>query len=75
MKLQQISQACRAFWDDEQGLTAVEYAIAGGLVAAVAAGAFVTLGENVDTKITEISDCVAGPSGCGGGGTTTTTTP
>ena len=50
----------KKFWNDEAGLSAVEYAIAGALVIAVAAGAFVTLGNNVSSKITALANCVSG---------------
>ncbi|MBM7454249.1 pilus assembly protein Flp/PilA [Oceanisphaera litoralis] len=43
---------------DEEGLTMVEYAVAGALVAAGAAGAFVTLGGNVESRITCLSEIV-----------------
>jgi pilus assembly protein Flp/PilA len=44
-----------AFIKDEEGLTMVEYAIAGALVAAGAVGAFTTLGNNIVTKITALA--------------------
>lgn len=43
-----------ALWKDEAGLTAVEYAIAGGLVAAVVVAAFVALGGRVGNVINYI---------------------
>jgi len=48
------------FLQDEIGLTMVEYAIAGALVAAGAVGAFTTLGTNVLNKITDLAGYVAG---------------
>jgi pilus assembly protein Flp/PilA len=48
------------FVKDEEGLTMVEYAIAGALVAAGAVGAFTTLGQNVTTRITGLAGNVAG---------------
>ena len=52
------------FLRDEEGLSAVEYAIAGALVIGVAAGAFVTLGGNVNNQVKIIANCVAGPNTC-----------
>ena len=43
-----------AFIRDEEGLTTVEYAIAGGLVGAGVIGAFMTLGDEVFRIINEI---------------------
>jgi pilus assembly protein Flp/PilA len=45
----------RAFLREEEGLTMVEYAIAGALVAAGAVGAFTTLGQNVLARITTLA--------------------
>lgn len=44
-----------AFWRDEDGLTTVEYAIAGGLVGATVIAAFELLGIEVGEVITEIT--------------------
>jgi len=40
-----------AFLREEEGLTTVEYAIAGGLVGAAVIAAFVLLGERIDEII------------------------
>ena len=48
-----------AFIREEEGLTTVEYAIAGGLVGAGVIGAFMTLGDEVFRVIDEIYDAVA----------------
>lgn len=45
-----------ALWRDEEGLTVVEYAIAGGLIGAVVVGAFVTLGGTVSNIIQYINN-------------------
>ena len=46
------------FFKNEEGLTAVEYAIAGALVVGIAAGAFFALGNAVNTQIGVLEDCV-----------------
>ena len=48
------------FLKDEEGLTMVEYAIAGGLVAAAAVLAFTQLGQAIATRITELVGYVTG---------------
>jgi pilus assembly protein Flp/PilA len=48
-----------AFMSDEEGLTTVEYAIAGGLVGAGVIGAFGLLGDAVFDVIDAIYDAVA----------------
>lgn len=49
----------KTFLRDEQGLTIVEYAIAGALVGAAAAATFTTLGQSVVSRITSIAADVA----------------
>lgn len=39
------------FLKDEESLTIVEYAVAGGLITVAVVGAFVTRGSNVNDKI------------------------
>jgi pilus assembly protein Flp/PilA len=43
-----------SFLRDEEGLTTVEYAVAGGLIAAAVVAAFFALGETVDGVIRRI---------------------
>lgn len=57
--------------NDEDGLTIVEYAIAGGLVAAGVVAAFTNLGSNVNTVITGLCDAVGdGAANVSGGSKT-----
>lgn len=44
-----------AFLKEEQGLTMVEYAIAGGLIVAVGTAVFTTLGSNVSSQISSLA--------------------
>jgi|GEM_PF-1477217 len=48
------------FIDDESGLTAVEYAIAGGLVVGAMVSAFITLGTNATTQISSLGCAASG---------------
>jgi pilus assembly protein Flp/PilA len=54
-----MSKFIVTFLNDEEGLTMVEYAIAGALVAAGAVIAFTTLGTNIATAITGLATDVA----------------
>ena len=47
------------FWHQEEGLTMVEYAIAGALVAAATVTAFTNLGQSVINRITDLAADVA----------------
>ena len=62
------------FIEDESGLTAVEYAIAGGLVVGGMVAAFVALGDNATDRITKLS-CSAGGGTWTDGTAGTPTTP
>lgn len=62
MKFETIRASVMKFLKDEDGLTIVEYAVAGGLITVAVVAAFVTLGGNVNTKITQLGTAVA-PAG------------
>ena len=51
-------KSLKKFIRDEEGLTTVEYAIAGGLVGAGVIGAFDLLGGEVFRVITDIKDAL-----------------
>jgi len=48
-----------SFFKDEEGLTMVEYAIAGALVAAGAVAAFTYLGTQVSSRVNDLGNDVA----------------
>ena len=48
------------FLKDEDGLTMIEYAVAGGVIALGAAAAFSSLGDAVGTRIGELETTVDG---------------
>ena len=54
-----MKQFIVSFLKDEEGLTMVEYAIAGALVAAGAVTAFTLLGGNVSTRINDLATDVS----------------
>jgi pilus assembly protein Flp/PilA len=49
-----VMNMLKKFWNDEQGLSAVEYAVAGGLVILGLVTAFTNLGTAVATRIGEL---------------------
>lgn len=69
MTFQAIKTSVMKFVKDEDGLTIVEYAVAGGLITLFVVGAFQLLGGAVETNINDLTDAVESRSG------TTTTTP
>lgn len=59
-----VREKVMSFIRDEEGLTTVEYAVAGGLIAAVVVATFVALGGTVCTVIAYINDqLLTGPAG------------
>lgn len=53
--MKSMKKALVALWKNEEGLTTVEYAVAGGLITAVVVGAFQALGITVGNIITYIN--------------------
>ncbi|RTR33361.1 Flp family type IVb pilin [Shewanella atlantica] len=60
-----IKQLFAEFIEDESGLTAVEYAIAGGLVVGGMVAAFTQLGDGATNRIQTLCNAVGGT--CSGG--------
>ncbi len=60
MNIQSIKEAVRKFVRDEDGLTIVEYAVAGGLITAGVVGAFTLLGDTVEDVIEGIISALGG---------------
>ena len=57
-----MKKALIALWKEEEGLTMVEYAIAGALVAAGAATAFTGLGTAISTFIDYLAGLIKTPA-------------
>jgi pilus assembly protein Flp/PilA len=53
-----MTNSIKKFFKDEEGLTMVEYAIAGALVAATAVTVFTNLGTAIVTRITALVTAV-----------------
>lgn len=58
--------AATALWKEEEGLTVVEYAIAGGLIGATVIAAFVALGGTVGNIIAYINTQLQAAPGAAG---------
>lgn len=59
MTIQTIKTAVLKFAKDEDGLTIVEYAVAGGLITLAVVTAFTDLGTAIAAKIQEIIDAIS----------------
>lgn len=57
---QYVSNAVNKFAQEEEGLTTVEYAVAGALIAAAVVAAFTALGTQVGAVITGITAAIGG---------------
>lgn len=60
MDMQAFKASVAKFLKDEEGLTVVEYAVAGGLIAAVTVAAFRTLGVTVTGVVNGINTALGG---------------
>jgi len=60
-----MKNAILSFLQDEDGLTTVEYAIAGALVAGTVVVAFQDLGTAVETEINCLEDAIEGTATTG----------
>ncbi|TPG86086.1 Flp family type IVb pilin [Pseudomonas mandelii] len=58
MNMQTIKASVMKFVKDEDGLTIVEYAVAGGLITLFVVGAFQLLGTAVQTNINDLTTAV-----------------
>lgn len=58
--MDKFTKVAKDFWNDEEGLTAVEYAVAGGLIVVGVVAAFQLLGANVDRVIRLINTALDG---------------
>ena len=56
-----ITTAVKAFVNDENGVTAIEYGLMAALIAAVIAGAVKLLGGSLDTMFTGINTKITTP--------------
>jgi pilus assembly protein Flp/PilA len=56
-----LKQAVMNFIREEEGLTVVEYAVAGGLISLAVIGAFTNLGATVTRIINQIATWLGGP--------------
>jgi pilus assembly protein Flp/PilA len=68
LAMNKLTQKIRHFLRDEEGLTMVEYAVAGSLVTVAAAAAFTSLGDAVASAITTMISKMGGGAGGGAGG-------
>jgi pilus assembly protein Flp/PilA len=56
--MRNLKESIFRFIREEEGLTVVEYAIAGGLVGLAVVGAFTNLGNAVAARIQELIDAI-----------------
>ncbi|EKO3560995.1 Flp family type IVb pilin [Vibrio fluvialis] len=56
--MNKFTKFVKDFWQDEEGLTAVEYAVAGSLIALAVVGAFTGLGNAVGNAINDMTNVI-----------------
>lgn len=52
----------KKFFKEEDGATVVEYALIVALIAVAVAATVFLLGEEIDSRFTEVKDCIEDPS-------------
>jgi len=57
-KMKKIAESISQFLKDEEGLTTVEYAVAGTLIALAVVAAFTQLGTSVGNSINDIENVI-----------------
>lgn len=62
--MKKIYLLLRAFCKDQEGVTAIEYALLGSLIAVAILGGLLALSSSVQDMWTRIADCVTSPSSC-----------
>ncbi|MBR9874155.1 MAG: hypothetical protein GYB23_07800 [Vibrionaceae bacterium] len=70
--MDKFTQVLKDFWNDEEGLTLLEYILGAALIVAAVIGS--GFWETVGDKFIEVGECVEDPDSCDAT-TTTTTTP
>ena len=55
-----MDRLLRRLWKDEEGATAVEYGMIVALIAAVIVGIVTTLGQNINTALTNVANAIGG---------------
>jgi pilus assembly protein Flp/PilA len=64
--MNKVMQEVKSFLEDEEGLTVVEYAVAGGLISIAVVGAFSALGDEVCGVIDRLTNAIQGLDGDAG---------
>ena len=62
--MKRILSRGQALWQDESGVTAIEYALLASLIAVAIMGAVLALGGTVKLMWDRVAGCVVDPSGC-----------
>lgn len=63
MRIQDETQDCPSLWRDEEGTTAVEYAVMLALIIAVCIGSVATLTEETKKSFEQSGEAIAGAVG------------
>jgi pilus assembly protein Flp/PilA len=61
--MQRLTAILREFVESDDGVTAIEYALLGGLIAVVSVAAVASVGTGANTLYTYVSDQVAAATG------------
>lgn len=57
--MKKMTTALKCFWDDERGVSSMEYALIGGLIAVVIVAAVTSVGQNVAVLYNNVATQIA----------------
>ncbi|MGR5131296.1 Flp family type IVb pilin [Vibrio alfacsensis] len=58
--MEKFTQVLKDFWNDEEGLTAVEYAVAGGIITAALVAGFSAIGTKASALLKDLVAAIGG---------------
>lgn len=58
--MDKFTQVLKEFWNDEEGLTAVEYAVAGGIITAALVAGFSAIGTKASSLLKDLVTAIGG---------------
>lgn len=63
--MNQFLQTCRAFSQEDEGVTAIEYGLIAALVAVAVIATVYLVGTNLNLTFEKIKTCLTTPASCG----------
>jgi pilus assembly protein Flp/PilA len=62
--MKNLMNSMKSFWQDEEGVTAIEYGLIAALIAVMIIAGAQLVGINLNALFNQIGQCLANPAGC-----------